>query len=635
MVRVSQRGASLMTVLLLVTIILLVAATMAGVFTLNMNITQRVSNGSIALAEAEAGISEVLYLISAEDAETPSHPDSSSPAEDPKIDFGLNKETLRSTITPEMSEDEAFHIVTFDSSSAFPHSTNNTTLSNNSGAFGRTVPDGMIHLVSTGYCKGQYRTIECVVEKPPFPFGLASSGPIHSDTPLTVKGVSSLANLQAGDIDRPGHILCNSPAGVKIDQVNPPRPTEISGFVKSVGPAVIAQPAVVRGGLRTGADVSTLADINIQNFRNEGEPGVVTLLDAQYDEPQEMDIMYFYSGDTLTYAEDVDLDQALLYVEGNLVIKGAVTGEGLIIVDGDVTFESGTSLSGSNKMAILASGDITIRGNNNYFSGLVYCEGNFSASDVTIVGNTIINSKDSTKGKASLNNVTVISNEETADMTITVTSSDSVETQSGESRFPFPLQFNAETGIFGVPPDVEDGGSLEGWPDLDKGSGYIVGLLTLGENSLWGVATKEGEPIEISFNGGYPPPGSEHLVTGMEDLSEKAKVAQGISQDLQEALDDREALGQDEDTERQLLDQRIASLEADLAREKATFDDDAKALADAVIEFAKRRPDKDGHYDHPSIDLNLEQEHRFNLNEYLPESERIKVSFWKVYPRRM
>ncbi len=26
---------------------------------------------------------------------------------------------------------------------------------------------------------------------------------------------------------------------------------------------------------------------------------------------------------------------------------------------------------------------------------------------------------------------------------------------------------------------------------------------------------------------------------------------------------------------------------------------------------------------------------RFNLNEYLPQSERVKMSFWRVYPRRM
>ena len=61
------RGMSLPSVLLLVTIVLMVAATMAGVFTMNMNITQRVSNGSMALAEAEAGVAEVLYHITREE----------------------------------------------------------------------------------------------------------------------------------------------------------------------------------------------------------------------------------------------------------------------------------------------------------------------------------------------------------------------------------------------------------------------------------------------------------------------------------------------------------------------------------------------------------------------------------------
>ncbi len=137
-----------MSTLLLVTIVLLVAATMAGVFTLNMNITQRVSNGTVALNEAEAGIAEVLYQISRDENVSKTE----NAQQQPIIDWGKNNETLRSTITPGYSDEEAFHIVTFDPSSEFPHSTNNTSLDRNSGSLGRTVPDGRLHLVSTGYC---------------------------------------------------------------------------------------------------------------------------------------------------------------------------------------------------------------------------------------------------------------------------------------------------------------------------------------------------------------------------------------------------------------------------------------------------------------------------------------------------
>ena len=42
-----------MSALLLITIVMMVAATMAGVFTVNINITNRVANSSVALSEAE------------------------------------------------------------------------------------------------------------------------------------------------------------------------------------------------------------------------------------------------------------------------------------------------------------------------------------------------------------------------------------------------------------------------------------------------------------------------------------------------------------------------------------------------------------------------------------------------------
>ena len=47
-------------------------------------------------------------------------------------------------------------------------------------------------------------------------------------------------------------------------------------------------------------------------------------------------------------------------------------------------------------------------------------EGNLKASNVIIVGNTIVNASDPDKGKAELDNVTVVSNEETGDMTLEV-----------------------------------------------------------------------------------------------------------------------------------------------------------------------------------------------------------------------
>ena len=650
MVKRRKRGVSIMSALMLMTIVIMVAATMAGVFTLNMNVTQRVSNGNVALAEAEAGIAEVLYQITREENLGDENAD-----KNPEITWGQSGETIRATITPGMSPEEAYHVVTFDTGSSFPYSTNNTTLDNDSGSMGRTVPDGKLHLVSTGYCKGQFRTVECVVERPPFPFGLASSGKIHSRNPLRVVGTSSMSNYQSGDEDRPGHVLCNSPEGVQIDPLgpgfpgppdDPDRVTEISGFVKSVGPVNIAQPAVVRGGIRTGADVSTLADIDIEAFRNQGKPGVVTLLDDYYGEAQEMDIMYYHPGGSVTYDSQVALDQAMLYCDGDLTINGPVTGEGLIVVKGNATFNSGTSLAGTNKLAILAGGNITINGNNNYFSGLVYCEGVLDASDITIVGNTIVNSSDNTGTTVDLENVTIVSNEDTADMTITVTSSTNVEAQSQGGRFPFPLQLN--NGVFGMPEGIIDGSGLAGWPpdDLATIEYSLSGappaydsdgvILSGGSGSIWDYAMT-GE--EIVWGGGYFPPDSGPFIAGMQGLIGLAEEAQGIASDIESKQADLAAEQKKPDDEQDSgkissLQNEIANLKEQMTSKYEAYTTASKAFAQQVYDYGQSHTDANGTYDNGNVTMDITEEHRFNLNEYLPESEKIKMSFWKVYPRR-
>lgn len=626
-----------MSTLLLITIVMLVAATMAGVFTMNMNITQRVSNGSIALAEAEAGIAEVMYQISQEANVTDRN------GENPKIEWGLNNETIKRTITKEMSPEEAFHVVTFDPGSEFPHSTNNTTLTNDTGSLGRTVPDGMLHIVSTGYCKGQYRTVECVIEKPPFPFGLAASGKIHSRDPLRVVGVSSIAQLQAGQNDRPGHVLCNSVAGITIEQVSPPRSTEISGFVKSSGPVDIAQPAIVRGGVRTNTDKTELTDIDIESFRNQGLPGVVTLLEDTYSVPQEMDIMYYYSGPQLTYNGSVNLKQAMLYCDGDLVLNGPLTGEGIIVVNGNAFFNAGTNLAGSNKLAVLASGNVSIHGSNNFFTGLVYTEGNLDARHITIVGNTIVNSAESSKGIVELENVTFVSNEETADMTITVTSSSNASSQVAGGRFPFPLLLN--NGVFGMPDGITEGGNLDGWPG-DLSVSEIKGMLTgsnpltsdgpqaNSEGNLWNVAVFGDNPI--IFGNGPLPPDSEGLKAGLVGLIATANQAQADLATIEALKAEREGLEPGSARIGEINGQ-IEQLESEIETAFGVFNDAAGAFAQQAYDYVQSHTDENGTYnsDDVTVDMDIIQEHRFNLNEYLPESERIKVAFWKVYPKRM
>ena len=631
---------SLPSVLLLVTIVLMVAATMAGVFTMNMNITQRVSNGSMALAEAEAGVAEVLYHITREE-----NVEGDKDSKTAQVSWGRNGETLRSTITPGMSEDEAYHVVTFDPSSSFPHSTNNTYLDSDSGDLGRTVPDGMIHIISTGYCKGQYRTVEAIVERPPFPFGLATSGAINSRDPIVVTGVSSLANFVAGEEDRPGHILCNSPDGVTIGAApsGVDSTTQISGFVKSVGPVNIAQPAVVRGGIRSFADPSTITNIKVSDFQLAGEPGVVTVLDDRYDQPQNLDVMYNYSGSHLQYMSQVHLNNAMLYVDGDLTIHGPVSGVGLIVVDGNATFKSGSALSGSNKMAVICSGDVTIEGNSNYFTGLVYCEGNLNATNITILGNAIVNSSDPSKGSARLRNVKFVSNEETAEMVIPITSSTQATATTNLGNGSMPNVFAGPQGFGHV-----NGADGSGWIDANVTDGnldFIASNQLL--NGVMGPAFADtaGEiPPMVYPPGGVGDAGyiwaqAESLrAMSVAALAERNRIDSEIAE-LERQLDAVTGNDQDAEDERDRIRSQISGLESDLSdyqdQMEADFQEAARTMLEQMREYAATHTDASGTLESEIVDMDIEIDKEFVLNRYLPQSERVKVSYWKVHPRRL
>lgn len=637
------KGLSLLSVLVLISIVMVVAAAMTGVFTLNMNITQKASNGTIALSEAEAGVTEVLYQVTREGNVKDRN------GKNPEVTWGQNGETIRGTITPEMGPNEAYHVVTFDTKSSFPYSTNNTTLDNDKGYLGRIVPDGMIHVISTGYCKGQYRTVECVLEKPPFPFGLATSGPIVSVDPMVVKGTNSAGSYDPDkDGDRPGHLLCNSPEGVTIGSVKG-RETEISGFVKSAGPVNIAQPAIVRGGIRSYAETSTITDINIKSFDLAGQSGVVTLLDNLYSEEAELDVMYWYSGSQLRFARSVNLKQAMLYVQGDLVIDGPVQGEGLIVVDGNVTFKSGTALLGSNKMAVLASGDVTIQGNNNYFIGLVYCEGNLKASNITILGNTIVNSDNPSKGRADLQNVTVVSNRETADMTITITSSSQATYGSNAGEAVPPLSFNGAGGnSFGYPGPGDAFGYINA---NDKGKLNDLGNTLI--EKLWDGAVSgvkpgaeaypdwTGRPTNVG-NAGYLWDAAQNLYEqglALRKAGEAVAAAQADVDSKKASMPDKDDPGRGQ-AEKELaeaekkLDEAKSARDALLA-EKSQFEADVRGLVQSVYDYVSRQTDSKVSFKDGLADLDIKLEKRFNLNQYLPESERVKVSFWKVYSQRL
>lgn len=627
MVKTQKRGASLMTVILLALIMVSLAAAMTGLYSHNLNFTQGYYNGMVAQNEAEAGLSELLYQLTRNENMT----------------YGQNEEEIRSTISTQFEPNEAYHVVTFRSGSSFPRSTNNVAGGSPGGSLGRTVPPGSVHAISTGYCRGQWRTIECVIEKPPFPFGLATSGELVSHDPLVVRGVSSAGEFDPDNPeadDRPGHILCNSEDGVSLNRGNnPPRDTYVSGFIKSVGQISVEQPATVLGGLRPGADPSTMVEIDIESFRNRFTEGIVDLVDDTYTEPQEMDIMYRYSGNLLHYTNRVQLKKAFLFVDGDLQIDGALFGEGLIVVNGNATFNSGTALAGSNNLAVLASGNINIRGSgNNYFQGLVYSEGNFDARNIVVMGNTIVNSSNPNRGRADLHNVTVVADEGTADMTINITSSRWATGQNAYGEAPFPLMpnvnpANGQLTIGWMP------GDLNGWPAVELDQAAVTNMMRVDIWDRWPGAYLEDNVLPIVLGSAAAGDGAG-LWTQMTQVYAIAAAAANLMDEMRELHDLREELanmapddprrGEVQDAINDLLDE-----EEDFEEFEADFMVAADALAGNYLAYTQSHADETGTFNRGQAPMDINEQIVFDLNTYLPNSERVKVSYWQMYNRRL
>lgn len=608
---VRPRGLSLQAVLMFTAILTVLVALMTSLFTMTLNFTQTFYNGESALNEAEAGIAAVRARL----------------AENPE--YGTTRsEELRGRVSAEAQEGDAWHLVTFKSLTGFPASTNNRSGADAAGSLGRTVPTDSVHVVSTGYYRGQYRTVEALFRQPPFPIALAASGKVHSKTPLVIEGTTSVGAYEGGDDDRPGHLVCNSPDGVSIQRglAGPDIKTYISGFVRSVGPVTIEKPAEVRGGVHPMADRMELPQIDLSSFRNQGQAGVVDIVDGSLTS-QVMDIMYF-CGHDLVIEGSAELDNAFLFVDGNLKVTGSVRGVGALVATGRITVENGTTLSGTNRVALLAGDDVTLRGNANYFQGIVYSQGNLSAKSITVLGNVILDSADPAKGGATLDDVRLVSNSEAARMTFTSTSSSEATTQNNWWNPPFPLGGGGEgQNVVGVNPAIKnqggevDGGLMEGW-DSSGNPQQIIDRFT-------GQIGK----LEIGVFVGAPPDAAD-LIAQAQALVEESKRYPEIWNNISALEGELNGMDAD-DPDRGSVERALEAARAELVACQAAYDRMVATLARNYSDYYRAHADKSGRYKTSTKTIDVERRYDFDLNQFLPEAASMRLTYWKVYPRRM
>lgn len=376
---------------MIISMVLLVSMCMAGISCFQLNLAMKVYNDARARMAAESELNRALFCF-VDESNTfgkDGNPD--------KWSDGYTGSSAR---------------ITFTQGGAIPHSTYNYNNTKDVlGWNGKKVPRESIHLIATGTSGSSRRSIEMIVKKGIFPFALATSSKIQSvNAPLWTEGVKDTKSLLADVKDRPGNINSNySSSGNAIEA---PKNSFVTGAVAAPGEIDIKKPSIIIGGIKPGSPTIELPFITTGSLDPKDQIGAIDITSASLS-GMKMDSLHRSTG-KLTIYGNLELDNAVLFTEGDLLVTGKVIGSGAIISKGSITLQQTSDLTADNQVAIVADKDVTIAGQNSYLQGMVYTHGNFYGENFTLVGNLIAQSSDESKGQAVLNNVKLISSEEAA-----------------------------------------------------------------------------------------------------------------------------------------------------------------------------------------------------------------------------
>jgi hypothetical protein len=417
-VKHNKRGSGLATVLMVTAIATTLAFTTVGLSFHHLSATTRMGNGYYAKNLAEAALAKAIDKIMTDQ------------------DYGRTV-TADTTIRINFPDAPAgsYGLLTFDSAEAqnynnsqpgarLPGCFNNLLSDTPRLAPEANVPGHAVFLSAVGVCKGSTRRIDTVVYVPKFPWALAASGSIRSTGDIFLASVRKGGDPNVDADLLPASLATNSAIGDKAVEFAGANIT-IKGDLQSHSGAKLGN-AVVLGEKRLNAATITLPSLNIADYDTKNKNGVSNLADIQTSAPVKG--FAHRSGDLLC-ADSLVLDGAVLYVDGNLNVSGGIKGTGAVIVKGKTTVAGTSSFVGDNKLALLSEGDVAITGtsdNPSHFNGLLYSEGNLSASHTSLVGTVIANDKSGgSGGQISLDKSKIIQDSSSSSFNMTVTTSSS------------------------------------------------------------------------------------------------------------------------------------------------------------------------------------------------------------------
>jgi hypothetical protein len=351
-----KQGFSLGSVLLAAAIAMVAAFSLAGLATSGLNMAHRYSNQADALGLAEAALAEGLGRLHADRT------------------FGTHRETIQ--IQPDPSRPKRRALLTFDpgrASAAIPLSTAELP-SEGSG--------GSVHLIGVGQAGGVTRAVEMLLTIPPFQFAVGVAGSLNSGQGFEVSGQ---------DADSPGNLACNG-------KLNLQGPSRITGDLFCAGPLDALMAPFVGGRTITG-ETSDLPFLDVSAW----DPRRIPELDNQRSELESAAVRDFtvtgamhtnpgLDRGNLLVNGNLNLDKGLLCVDGDLTVRGKIVGNGGVVVLGNVRVEGAVDVApadaGGSQVALLTRGkaDLLDQQGANFFQGLAYVGGDFSARKTDMTG---------------------------------------------------------------------------------------------------------------------------------------------------------------------------------------------------------------------------------------------------------
>lgn len=521
-----KHGVGLGTVLVVVALVVTLGFALAGASVQHLNVQSRLTNSARALDVARAAVNLGLERVLTNQ------------------DYG--KDSGTDTLQEFKDSQGAVGRITFNPIQAdklgIPVSLNNLQGTEvKSGSTGQVVPLKTVHLVGVGTFRNVTRKVEVMLSLPPYPYAAASDGPINARQVVVGAVPPGTALGMPPAKLKPANLLSNAEGGQALTLGEG---STVTGDLMAKGGIKVDQSAQVKGLVRPNQEERELPIWKTDDYdpkllgrpylelqesysaspsgtgRKPGE-STTSLSQEPSNRASSNGAAVKFTGTVrrqgnLNIEGDLDVEGALLFVDGNLNVNGALTGKGVVVANGDLTIRDHAEVDAQDKVALLAKKKLTLKGEgraSSLITGILYSEGGFEASQLTLRGVVISREGASGTKAVTLNGTRLVKEPEAVTVTVAPTTQSAtfsvllgvVPTSAGGGFLIEPISEDARLK-FDQSQGFETGPQMEQVVD-GSGESTTISWVSSGQEGLVATFTAIADPNDadhpfyaVSFN---------------------------------------------------------------------------------------------------------------------------------------